>query len=358
MQLPAHGSNPDHLFKALGMEPPTKMVDFSVNTNPLGAPRAIKDHWQGWLEEIEDYPDPSALELKKTIAAHEGVAESHLLPGNGASELITLIARYLHGKQVLIIHPAFSEYESACRNENCTISYHIVHPPNWQLEKGALQQKIDAVDAVFFCHPNNPAGVQYDRLTIDWLIDACKQSKTLLVIDEAFYDFASNPVTFIHQAGRSRYLLVLRSLTKMYSIAGLRLGYLAGRAELLARIQISQPHWSINAIALKAGSLCLKDHQHSEDTRAYMTGERKRLFSFFRKNDFLHSPSAVNFYLIRDPSLDDQQELFMYLLRKGLVMRHTYNFPGLEGTWLRAAIKTEAENNLLMGALSEWKQGN
>ncbi|HLR63546.1 MAG TPA: threonine-phosphate decarboxylase CobD [Lentibacillus sp.] len=358
MRLPAHGSNPDRLFKALGMDKPANIVDFSVNINPLGAPPAIKHHWQRWLEEIDDYPDPTASELKQAIAENEGVVESQLQPGNGASELITLIARYLRGKKVLIIHPAFSEYESACRNENCTIFYHTVHPPRWQLEKKALQQKINKVDAVFFCHPNNPAGVQYDRQTIDWLINTCEQSKTLLVIDEAFYDFASNPVTSIQQAGRSPYLLVLRSLTKMYSIAGLRLGFLAGQPELLDRIRKTQPHWSLNAIALKAGTLCLNDGQHSEQTRSYIEAERMRLFAYFRENVFLYSPSVVNFYLIKAPSQDDQQELFLFLLRKGLVLRHTYNFPGLEGTWLRAAVKKEKQNNLLMEALSEWKQGN
>ncbi|RYG72404.1 threonine-phosphate decarboxylase [Lentibacillus lipolyticus] len=358
MQLPAHGSNPDHLFKALEMEQPAKLVDFSANINPLGTPAAIQHHWQGWLIDIEDYPDPSASELKQTIAVHEGVAESNLLPGNGASELISLIARYLHGKKVLIIHPAFSEYASVCKNESCTIFYHIVHPPHWQLEKAALQQEIEAVDAVFFCHPNNPTGVQYDRSTIDWLIAACEQAKTLLIIDEAFYDFSSNPVTSIKKAGQSPFLLVLRSLTKMYRIAGLRLGFLAGQPKTLEKIGKTQPHWSINAIALQAGSLCLQDRRHSEQTRAYIEAERKRLCSFFKKKGFLHSPSAVNFYLIKDPSLDDQQDLFLYLLRKGLVLRHTYNFPGLEGGWLRAAIKKEAENNLLMEALSEWKKGN
>lgn len=83
-----------------------------------------------------------------------------------------------------------------------------------------------------------------------------------------------------------------------------------------------------------------------------------RLFSCFKEKDIRYSPSAVNFYLIKDPALDDQEEMFLFLLRKGLVLRHTYNFPGLEGTWLRAAVKKETENNLLMEALSEWKQGN
>lgn len=356
MQLPSHGSNPAHLYKALEMDQPERIVDFSVNINPLGPPAAIKYRWQDWYEGIYDYPDPSCTTLKQTIALREGVTESHLLPGNGASELITLIARHLHGKKVLIIQPAFSEYASACRMENCTISHFLLNPPDWNLEGVLLQQKLSAVDAVFFCHPNNPTGVQYDRTTIDWLIDTCEQTKTLLIIDEAFYDFSSSPISSIKKAGQSPFLLVLRSLTKMYGIAGLRLGFLAGHPELLLEISKSQPHWSVNAIALKAGTECLNAVHHPEQTCVYIEKERKRLFSFFQEIGFVHSPSAINFYLIRDPSWDSQQELFMYLLRKGLVLRHTYNFPGLEGKWLRAAVKKEEENQLLMEALIQWKK--
>ncbi|UJL46623.1 threonine-phosphate decarboxylase [Virgibacillus sp. NKC19-16] len=358
MQLPSHGSNPHHLYNALGINPPEKIVDFSVNINPLGAPEAIKHNWGNWLADIYDYPDPTFAELKQTIAAKEGIEESCLLPGNGASELITLIARYLQGKKVLIIHPAFSEYEAACRSENCIIFYHILYPSEWGMDMESLQQKLKTADAVFFCHPNNPTGMQYDRTTIDWLIGTCEQSETLLILDEAFYDFADNPVTFIDEASQSPFLLVLRSLTKMYSIAGLRLGYLAGHSEVLTEIGKRQAHWSINAIALKAGKICLDDQQHVSQTRDYIKKERDRLFSFFRETGFQHSPSAINFYLIRDPSMDDQQELFTFLLRKGIVLRHTYNFPGIEGEWLRVAIKKEAENSLLMEALSEWKRVN
>ncbi|MGP4106754.1 threonine-phosphate decarboxylase CobD [Virgibacillus sp. L01] len=358
MQLPAHGSNPAHLYKALGMDQPEKTVDFSVNINPLGSPDVIKNSWQNWFEGIYDYPDPSFTTLKQTIALKEGIAASYLLPGNGASELITLIARHLQGKKVLIIHPAFSEYESACRIENCTISHFLLDPPEWKFEGELLQQKLRAADAVFFCHPNNPTGVQYDRTTIDWLIDTCEQTKTLLIIDEAFYDFSSSPISSIKKAGKNQFLLVLRSLTKMYGIAGLRLGFLAGHQELLFEISKSQPHWSVNAIALKAGNECLKAVDHPKQTCSYIDQERNRLFSFFQEIGFVHSPSAINFYLIRDPSLDSQQELFMFLVKKGLVLRHTYNFPGLKGKWLRAAVKKEEENQLLMEALIQWKRGS
>lgn len=358
MQLPSHGSNPQHLYKAFGINPPEEIVDFSVNINPLGAPEAIKHNWGNWLADIYDYPDPTFTELKQTIAIKEGVGEPYLLSGNGASELITLIASYLQGKKVVIIHPAFSEYETACRSENCTIFHHVLHPPEWELDETSLERKLGLVDAVFFCHPNNPTGIQYDRPTVEWLIDTCQKKEVLLILDEAFYDFADPPVTFIDKASQSPFLLVLRSLTKMYSIAGLRLGYLAGHPEVLSQIRRRQAHWSINAIALKAGKTCLDDRQHVLLTRDYIKRERDRLFASFRETGFQHSPSAINFYLIRDPSSRNQQELFSFLLRRGLVLRHTYNFPGIEGKWLRVAIRKEAENSLLMEALSEWKREN
>lgn len=357
MQLPAHGSNPHYLYKALEIHPPARIIDFSVNINPLGTSGAVKFLWQDWLDTIYDYPDPYCTDLKQTIVAKEGIEESYLLPGNGAAQLITLIARYFHGKKVLIIHPAFSEYESACRNEQCTILHHVLRAPDWKLEKEVLKQQLRSVDAVFFCHPNNPTGVQYDEATIEWLIGVCKHTKTVLIIDEAFYDFLTNPLTYIKHIYQSSYLLVLRSLTKMYSIAGLRLGFLAGQPELLEEVGKSQPHWSMNTIALKAGKVCLNDSQHSKRSREYVETERNRLFTYLGEKDFTYSPSTVNFYLFRDP-LNDSQELFRFLLRKGLVLRHTYNFPGLEGKWLRAAVKKEEENNMLMEALAEWRREN
>lgn len=206
MQLPAHGSNPSYLYKALGIKEPKQIIDFSVNTNPLGAPAEVHQHWQKWLEAIYDYPDPYCNSLKEAIASKEAVDTSHLLIGNGAAEIITLIARYLHRKNILIMQPAFSEYETACLHEKCSIEY-------------------------------------------------CKQSKVLLIVDEAFYDFATHPRSAVSKIHQSPYLLILRSLTKMYNIAGLRLGFLIGQPEILEHIVSFQPHWSVNAIALKAGEL-------------------------------------------------------------------------------------------------------
>lgn len=356
LQLPAHGSNANYLYKALDIAQPNNIIDFSVNTNPLGAPPEIKHHWQDWLEAVYDYPDPYCASLKEVIAGNENVEASQLLVGNGAAELITLIARYLRKKSVLIIQPAFSEYETACQHEQCKIDYYVTEASNWQINNQDLAAKLENKDAVFICQPNNPTGVQYDQATIAWLINYCNESQTLLIIDEAFYDFASDTPSAINKIDQFPFLLVLRSLTKMYNIAGLRLGFLAGQPKLLEEIASNKPHWSVNAIAIKAGIVCVNNDTHAKQTRTYIETERIRLFSFFKQHDFTCSPSVVNFYLLRDPSVSTQQALFTFLLEKGIVLRHTDNFPGLTGNWLRVAIKKESENEQLMEALLEWKQ--
>src|SRR5699024_3809442 len=180
--------------------------------------------------------------LKKAIASNEGVDTSQLLIGNGAAEIITLIARYLRGIKILIMQPALSEYETACLHEQCTIDHYIIEAPDWQVNKEDIIAKLANKDAVFICQRNNTTGVQYEQEKIDWLIEYCQQLKILLVIDEAFYDFSVQPQPAVSKIRHAPYLLILRSLTKMYNIAGLRLGFLVGQPELLGAIASYQAH--------------------------------------------------------------------------------------------------------------------
>src|SRR5690625_5187149 len=125
---------------------------------------------------------------------------------------------------------------------------------------------------------------------MDWFIEYFQQSKILLIIDEAFYDFAVQPQTAVSKIRQAPYLLILRSLTKMYNIAGLRLGFLVGQPELIGAIASYQAHWSVNAIALEAGELFLRDGTHAIQTRTYIDEQRIHLFSFFNQQGFSYSP--------------------------------------------------------------------
>ncbi|WP_026580708.1 threonine-phosphate decarboxylase CobD [Bacillus sp. J33] len=356
MKWPSHGSNPQYLYEAMNKQMPAERIDFSANINPLGPPRQIKDRWKSLFECITDYPDPNASFLKKRLAETEGVKETQILIGNGGAELISLIGRMLAGKRVLIIQPAFSEYEEACRVNGCTVVYHQLEPENWSLDMEALSLKLKDADALFFCNPNNPTGVFYPSVIVEELIKRCSVNNCLLVMDEAFYDFACDYRSIVPFIKSTSHVMVLRSMTKMFSIPGLRLGYLLANEILIEKAAALKPHWSVNALALKAGEWCLESEEHVQVTKKLIKQERDRLKIFFRQLDFAVSPSSVNFYLLKDPNLDSQLPLFQFLLEIGIIPRHTMNFPGLEGKWLRFAIKGPQENDRLMEAMQEWRK--
>lgn len=356
MNLPSHGSNPQHLFKSLGLSLPEKFIDFSANINPLGPPPALKEKWNDFYQEITVYPDPFAEKLRNRIAEREQISADSILIGNGGAELITLVARFLSGKKVIVAEPSFSEYEKACRANDCEIQYHPVMGPYFELSIDELLPRLISADALFLCNPNNPTGIQYPVSTVLSIIQECEKQNCFVILDEAFYDFLVNYESFIPYINKFSNLIIIRSMTKMFAIPGIRLGYLAAAPALMAEIGKYQPHWSINTIALLAGELFLQNEEFIKTSQVYISEERERLFTFFKKHHFVVTSSQVNFYLLRDSNQKEQKNLFEFLLRKGIIPRHTYNFPGLEGKWLRFAIKSKEENSKLMEVLLEWRQ--
>ncbi|MBU8772783.1 threonine-phosphate decarboxylase CobD [Cytobacillus oceanisediminis] len=356
MIWPSHGSNPQYLYEAIDKPMPEERIDFSANINPLGPPRELKEGWGSLFQFISDYPDPQSSLLKSKLAAAEGIKETQILVGNGGAELITLIGRMIAGKRVLIIQPAFSEYEEACRVNLCTVSYHQLEPGAWDLNMEALSEKLKAADVVFFCNPNNPTGIFYPSSIVKELIEKCHTHSCLLIMDEAFYDFACDYQSIVHFIEKDSNVVVLRSMTKMFSIPGLRLGYMMASERLIEEAASLKPHWSVNALALKAGEWCLDSKEHVRQTKNLIRQERDRLVQFYQQLDFEVSPSSVNFYLLRDPRFDVQLPLFRFLLEKGIIPRHTMNFPGLEGRWLRFAIKGPKDNDVLMEAMRQWRK--
>jgi threonine-phosphate decarboxylase len=353
---PSHGSNPQYLYEAIGHTIPKQYIDFSANINPIGPPPALKEKWNDFYQEISVYPDPYATQLKERIAKKEQTSVGSILIGNGGAELITLVTRMLAGKKVLMVQPTFSEYEKACRTNKCEILYHQLEEPSFELNPADLRLSLVDADAVFLCNPNNPTGIQYPTSTVLSIIEECEKHNCLVILDEAFYDFLINYDSFISYINTFSNLIIIRSMTKMFAIPGIRLGYLVAQTTIIAELSQLQSHWSTNTIALLAGELCLQNEFFIRETQEFINHERKRLFAFFIKQKFAASASNVNFYLFRDAYLKNQYELFEFLLHKGIIPRHTFNFPGLEGRWLRFAIKGYEENNQLMEVLAEWRQ--
>ncbi|WP_075980465.1 threonine-phosphate decarboxylase CobD [Bacillus massilinigeriensis] len=356
MSWPIHGSNPKYIYQALGIESPEQYIDFSANINPLGPPESIRENWSYFYEQITVYPDPYSMDLRIKVAKLLNVDKEWILFGNGASELISLIGRMLYQKKVMIIQPAFSEYEGACSVNECEIFYFQLVEPDWRLEVENFKKKVIDVDAVFLCNPSNPTGVYYPLQTIIDIAMECKKNNCLLILDEAFYDYVDGYESMISYLEDYSNVIILRSLTKMYAIPGLRLGYMVANPDIILKIKAFQPHWSVNSVAMLAGELCIDNEVFQEKTKSYILKEKDKLFTYFESEGFDHSPSKTNYYILRDSREEDQMPFFIFLLTKGIVPRHTRNFSGLEGRWLRFAIKGSIENSKLIEALEQWRR--
>jgi len=354
LKLPAHGANPHYLYENLGLAMPDDVIDFSANINPLGPPDALRDKWDRLYEDIKVYPDPEGRTLKGKIAAREQVKKQEVLVGNGAAEILALIGRMLAGKKVLLIQPTFSEYEKVCQTNDCEISHYMMSDKDWGLDLEAIAEKIKGVDAVFFCNPNNPTGIYYSKEELLFLLQKCQQHNCYFILDEAFYDFVPAYENMVSEIAHYPLFIIVRSMTKMFSIPGIRLGYMLADAAVITNTAKFQPHWSLNSIALKTGELLLEEMKFVAETVQYIQKEKQAIFSFYQQLGFAITDTQANFYLLKDPLHDNQHAFLLFLLKEGIVARHTYNYPGLEGRWLRFAIKKRQENERLRGAMTKW----
>jgi threonine-phosphate decarboxylase len=356
LKMPPHGSNPKQLFAALGLERNENLVDFSVNLNPLGAPSVIGQQWTELVNEIADYPDPHCTQLREQMAENHDLSPDQVLIGNGAAELIHLLARLFSGDRVLVVDPAFSEYRTTCRAYGCEAdSFLLCEENGWQIQARPLLKQLQGKRALFLCHPNNPTGVAYKRSELEEIIYEAGKMDVIVIVDEAFYDFCDESISVLPFISKYKNLVVLRSFTKMFAVAGLRLGCLITDEPVIKKLKAFQPHWSVNSVAQKVGELCLRETGHRKKTVRYITKERQRIVTALQKLRFVISPSRVNYFLLREETKQPLDALMSFLLQNGIVPRHTHNFIGLNGTYLRLAVRTETENDLLIDALGQWR---
>lgn len=358
MTLPLHGANPHFLYRELGIKQPELILDFSVNTNPFPRLHHFNEFKQLLEATIEQYPDPNASKLMECIVNNnEDIEFNEILVGNGGSECIFLLANYFRGKNICIVEPTFGEYRKACRAYGCNIeSFVLTEQNNWSMDLDKFNEYIKRNDVVFICQPNNPTGTTYSLTTVLEIIKEANKHNTFCVIDQAFYDFCMESLELSSYIKDYSNLIILRSLTKMYRLAGVRLGYILANSSLIAKLKNFQPPWSVNGVAQVLGELAIKDSSLVLETKFNIQKERELLLASLDELGYYVSDSKVNFFILREKGdLKDTKELIMFMLKNGIVPRHTYNFIGLDGSYIRLAIKTSTENCKLIEVLKRWK---
>ena len=309
LQAVVHGSVAAAELKALGLAP-DDVLDFSVNTNPLGpAPSVLQAVREtDWSR----YPGDDEEPLRQRLAVRANVAPEQVVLGNGSAELIWLIAlaALRTGDPVAIVGPTFGEYARAVRVVGAT-PIRVVDPG----EAGAVR-------ALFVCNPNNPTGQCRGLEDIQHMLD--EHPERLLVLDEAYAPFVDDRWRSEALLERAN-LVILRSMTKDQALPGLRLGYLLAGPEVASAVERMRPPWSVNAGALRAGLAALEPaaEAHLLQAQALVAQSRRVLTDRLTHLGFEVEPSRANFVLVQ---VRDGRRFRRALLPHGFVVRDSASF--------------------------------
>lgn len=330
-------------------------VDFSSNINPIGISSNVLNVLRKNLPKLSSiYPDDENTNLKKKIIDYldKELSYESLNIGNGATELIYNFVRTFVRNQVVIPYPTFCEYELASRKMGAKIKH--VPLKEWQPDVDRILEKTKNSDAIFLCNPNNPTGLfSYDL--IEKLVKKIDRSIKIL-IDESFIEFVDerkHPRTFIEKINEFQNVVVLRSLTKSFGLAGLRLGYCVSHPSIGKKISHNKITWNINGLAQMAGITALENLSHIRKARKIIKTEREFMYASINNNlsSFSAIESDVNFYLIRLRNGRSKQIRDLLLEKNGILVRNCSDFRGMNDKYIRVAVRTRSENLALLDSL-------
>ncbi|WP_407428757.1 aminotransferase class I/II-fold pyridoxal phosphate-dependent enzyme [Treponema sp.] len=334
--------------------------DFSVNTNPLGLSETVKNALQSSFLEFERYPDQNCTLLRENLSEREGIQKKNIVFGNGASELISLAVHAIMPKSALIIEPAFYGYEKALKICYSKINRHVLTEEDDFILGEDIFDSIRNVkpDMIFLCTPDNPTGRMADFSILKKLIEYCEKSEIFLFVDECFIDFTEKKgESALRFIDKNPHLIVLNAFTKIYAMAGLRLGYIVTSNEsLLQKINFIKPEWNVSKAAQTAGIAALSDSNsgYLSETRNLIKKEREYLSENLKKSGFKVFKSDANFVLFKDIYCKTQK-LDDFLLQRDILIRNCSNFTGLTDKFYRIAVRNHEENEKLIDHLKNYK---
>lgn len=355
MQLPEHGANPYNVYARLGIEPPARLLDFSENVNPVGPPDSIIEMWPRLLDKLKSYPNPEGEPFLSAAADYHGISADCLFAGNGAAELLALLAERYREKRAIVVHPTFSEYEATLLAKRVEIvRVFTSEKDGFKLPLEAILEAMTSAAVLYLCIPNNPTGIMPERTDLKVIIQRGAEIGCDVVLDEAFIDFVDESLSFIAEIENNPHVIVVRSMTKMYAIPGIRLGYIVADPSIIRGIKALAPHWNVNGLAAQIGAVCLQEERYREQAIQHSNREREKMKLFLTDNGCSVTNSVTNFISFTLGAGRDSNKLYKDMLTRGIVLRHSLNFRGMDGRWLRIGMKNEASMNILKEELSQW----
>lgn len=336
------------LAAELGLD---RLVRLSANENPLGPSPHVVEAVRREAPNIHLYPDGGSTAVREGLARGLGISPAQIVVGNGADELITLVAlaAFDPGDEIVMPHPSFEPYATGASIAGAR----MVRSPlkGYDTDLDDVRRRITPrAKAVFLCSPHNPAATIVPRQALLAFLDALGSDPPLVVLDEAYRDFVDDPEYPDGVALLARYprLLVLRTFSKIAGLAGLRVGYAIGSLETIDRLNRVRAPYNVNRLGQVAAVAALEDTEHAERTRKLVLEERRFLGQGLAELGLTCSPSQANFLLVRVP---DPEGARQRLLRAGILVRDgaAVGFPG----HLRISVGTREVNERVLKALEE-----
>jgi histidinol-phosphate/aromatic aminotransferase/cobyric acid decarboxylase-like protein len=318
------------------------MLDFAVNVWPAPRPAALERALQRALLESHRYPNER--EAIEAIAHRHARPAGEVLLLNGACDAFWALAHAFRPNCAVCIHPGFTEAEAALAATAGKVIRVLREPSRWRFDPNDIP---DETDCLVLGNPNNPTGT----LEPPEALAALARPGRLLVVDESFIDFVPSPAASL--AGRSDIpgLIVIRSLTKLWALPGIRAGYLLAHSDIVRRLAAERQPWSTNSLACAALTTCATDRKTPNNVAREVASERAKLARALKQLPGLEVwPSEANFLLVRTP---DGPGLVESLRQRGIAVRPCATFPGLDDRYIRLAVRTSTDNETLLEALEE-----
>lgn len=328
-------------------------LDFSISINPLGMPEPVREAIVTHTSDYQSYPDPYCRALRAAIARHENVAAADILCGNGAADLIYRLCLAVRPRRMLVLAPTFSEYEKAALLAGAAVLFHSLREEDdFSLTEGILDDITADVDMVFLCNPNNPTGQLAEPALMERIAARCTAVGALLIVDECFLAF-TNGISCRSLLQTYPDMVILDSFTKLYAMAGVRLGYIISKNQAVLReVQNFGPCWSVSSVAQTAGLAALECRDYVRKTRQLVAAERAYLARALAALGLHVFPGCANYILFKS-----EKPLLAPLLEKGLFIRSGENFEGLDARFYRICVMQRPQNQQLVEAIKEVLHG-
>ncbi len=331
----------------------TGVIKLASNENPLGPSPAALQTIAEHLDRLHYYPDGNCFQLKAALAKKTGIDPAEVIIGNGTDELLTLLTlAYINpGDEAVTAQPTFSEYEFALRLMGGVARAVPLSGDSFNYDFDAIAGAInERTRLIFICSPNNPTGTIVHRKPLEKFLDSLPPG-ILVVLDHAYVEYVTHPahpdgIDYIRQG---RPVLVLRTFSKIYGLAGLRIGYAVAPGAVIADLNRVREPFNVNSAAQVAAAAALEDCHHLARSKDLVEKGKQQLAAGFERLKLKAVPTEANFCFV-DLKIDSRS-IFEALLRRGVIVRSgdIFGYP----THIRVTYGTEEQNDRFLEALEE-----